>query len=125
MAEQQRQDEDLDVEDFDLAASRPAMLFGLPHSLSATLLGVSALFLFFYDPGNWIRGLMGDAIFLGFIAMIWTTAKVMLRSDYHGWDNFLAYMRLDFWCLDTKEWGGARVASLPLRSLYRCGAYDA
>lgn len=115
----------MEPEDFDMAASRPAMLFGLPHSLTVTLLAASALFLFFYQPQSWIKGLMGDAIFLGLTGAVWSSAKVMLRNDYHGWDNFIAYLRLDFRCLDTKEWGGARIASFPLRSPYRCGAYDA
>ena len=125
MNEQHRQDEELDVEQFDMAGTRPAMLFGLPLTLSVSLLAVSMMFLFFYDVKDWMLNLMGDIIFIGCIAMIWATARIMLRSDYHGWDNFLAYLRLDFRCLDTKEWGGARIASLPLRSPYRCGAYDA
>ena len=59
---------------------------------------------------------------VGLIGMVWSAAKVLLRNDYHGWDNFVAWVRLDARCLDTAEWGGARLASLPLRSSYRAEA---
>lgn len=125
MTEQHREDEELEVEDFDVAASYPPMLFGLPHKLTITLLAAATFPIFFYQPASWIKGLMGDAIILGLTVAVWTSAKIMLRDDYHGWDNFVAYLRLDCLCLDTKEWSGARLASLPIRSSFRCGAYDA
>lgn len=125
MAEQHQQDDELEAEDFDVAASYPAMLFGLPYTLTVFLLFLCMMGIFFYQPASWIKGLAGDAIIIALTVAVWTSAKVMLKDDYHGWDNWLAYVRLDCLCLDTKEWGGAHLASLPVRSLYRCGAYDA
>lgn len=124
MAEQQRDDDLLDVEPFDMAGTRPAMLLGLPHSLACSIMAVGILFVMLYNTGQWVQDLIADFIAIGALGMLWTTAKVLLRSDYHGWDNFLAYLRLDFRCLDTREWGGARLATLPLRSNFRCGAGD-
>ena len=118
-------DDLLEEESFDMAATRPALLFGLPHSLSCSILALGLLVVMFYDTNNQVNDLIVDAVIVGALGMLWSTARIMLRSDYHGWDNFLAYLRLDFRCLDTKEWGGARVASMPLRSIYRCGASDA
>lgn len=115
----------MEEEAFDMAATRPELLFGLPHTLSCSIIAIGLLTVMFYNTGNQTNDLIADAVIIGALGMLWSTAKIMLRSDYHGWDNFLAYLRLDFRCLDTKEWGGARVASLPLRSIYRCGAYHA
>lgn len=108
-----------------MAATRPPMTLGLPHTLSVSLLTAGLLFILVYDTGNEIGDLMADALAVGAIGTVWSAAKVMLRTDYHGWDNFVAWVRLDARCLDTAEWGGARLASFPLRSPYRSGASDA
>ena len=118
------QDEPLDEEEFDMAATRPPMTLGLPHTLSCSLLAFGLLFLMLYGAGDWLRDLIGDAVALGTLGMLWSTAKFTLRDDYHGWGNLVAWMQLDARCLDTREWGGARLASLPLRSIYRTGACD-
>lgn len=104
-----------------MAATRPPLTFGLPHTLSATLLLVAMLGLFAVDTGDFMTDTIFDVIWIGAVGMIWSAAKIMLRADYHGWDIFLAWARLDARFLDTKEWGGAHLASLPLRSMYRCG----
>ena len=44
----------------------------------------------------------------------------MLRQDYHAWDIWTTWLMLDARMLDTREWGGAHLSSLPLRSVYRC-----
>lgn len=108
-----------------MAATRPPMTLGLPHTLSVSLLTAGLLFFLVYNTGNQLNDAIADAIAVGAIGTVWSAAKVMLRTDYHGWDNFVAWVRLDFRCLDTAEWGGARLASFPLRSPYRCEASDA
>ncbi len=118
------QDELLDEVDFDMAATRPPMTLGLPHTLAVSLMAVGVLFFLAYNTGNQVNDAIADALALGLIGMVWSAAKVLLRTDYHGWGNFIAWCRLDARCLDTAEWGGARLASLPLRSSYRAEAYD-
>lgn len=112
-------DEPLEEEAFDVAATRPPMMLGLPHTLAASLLFAGTLFVIGYGTGDVLNDLVADAVAVGALAMVWSAAKVLLRTDYHGWDNFIHWCRLDMWCLDTAEWGGARLASLPLRSPYR------
>ena len=114
------QDADLDEEPFDMAATRPPMTMGLPHTLSVTLLFVGVLFVMLYGTGDLTQDLTGDAIAIGVIGMVWSAAKLMLRDDYHGWDNFVAWLRLDARCLDTKQWGGAHLSSFPQGSPFRC-----
>ena len=113
------QDEPLEEEEFDMAATRPPITLGLPHTLSMTLLAAGILFFLAYNTGNQVNDLVADAVALGVLGMVWSAAKVMLRTDFHGWDNFVAWVRLDARCLDTADWGGARLASMPLRSAYR------
>jgi type IV secretory pathway VirB3-like protein len=121
---EQEQQPALEEEDFDLAATRPPMTLGLPHTLSVTLLTAGMLFLCLFDTGDMVNDLIADAVFCGALAMVWSTAKILLRTDYHGWDIFLAWCRLDARLLDTKDWGGAHISSFPLRSIYRCEVRD-
>ena len=92
----------LEEEAFDLAATRPLL----------------------YNTDDFVNDLIFDAVWVGGIAMFWSAAKIMLRNDYHGWDIFVAWLRLDFRCLNTREWGGAHIASFPLHSPYRCGGFS-
>jgi type IV secretory pathway VirB3-like protein len=117
---EQQEQHPLDEEDFDLAATRPPMTMGLPHTLSVTLLTAGMLFLCLFDTGDMVNDLIADAVFCGGLAMVWSTAKILLRTDYHGWDIFLAWCRLDARLLDTTDWGGAHISSFPLQSIYRC-----
>ena len=115
----QQPDEPLDVEEFDAAACRPELLCGLPYNLAA-LIGVAGIgFVMVWDTGQEINDLIADAVVVIGLGMIGATARIMLARDYHGWHNFLAWLRLDVCCLDTREHGGARLATLPLRSRYR------
>lgn len=115
----QPSDEPLDVEEFDAAACRPDLLCGLPYNLAVIIAVAAVGFVMLWDTGNQINDLIADAVVLIALVMVGSTARIMLRRDYHGWGNFLAWMRLDFPCLDTSEHGGARLATLPLRSVYR------
>ncbi len=119
MQHAQQHDEPLDVEEFDAAATRPNLLCGLPYNL-ATIIGAAGVgFVMLWDTGHQINDLIADAVVVIALLMVGSAARVMLRLDYHGWGNFLAWLQLDFWCLDTREHGGARLATLPLRSPYR------
>ena len=118
------QDIPLESEAFDMAATRPPLTLGLPHTLSVSLIAAGLLFLMLYDTGDFINDLIADAIFIGGIAMLWSAAKIMLRTDYHGWDIFVAWLRLDARLLDSRDWGGAHLSSFPLRSIYRAEVHN-
>ena len=118
------QDEPLEEEEFDMAATRPPLTLGLPHTLSISLIAATLMFFLLYSTGNQVNDAIADIVVVALVAMVWSAAKILLRTDYHGWDNFVAWVRLDGRCLDTAEWGGARLASFPLRSRYRAWASD-
>jgi type IV secretory pathway VirB3-like protein len=113
----------LDEEQFDMAATRPPLTLGLPHTLSVSLLAAGLLGLMAYDTGDLTNDLIFDGVYIGAIAMVWSTAKILLRSDYHGWDIFCAWVLLDARFLDTHEWGGTHLSSLPIHSIYRCEVF--
>lgn len=113
----------LEEESFDMAATRPALTFGLPHTLAAMLMLATMAGLYVVDTGDFKTDTIFDVVWVGGIVMLWTAAKTMLRSDYHGWDIFLLWLRLDGRLLDTKDWGGAHLSSFPLRSIYRCAVH--
>lgn len=119
------QDTSLEEELFDMAATRPNLTLGLPHTLSVSLLMGCVLFVMFYSTGNIVNDLIGDAVGIGAIGMLWSFVRVLLRNDYHGWGNFCAYMALDGRFLDTTAWGGAHISSFPLNSIYNAEAHDA
>ena len=95
-----------------MAATRPPMTLGLPHTLSISLIAAALMFFLLYSTGNQVNDAVADVLAVGLIGMVWSAAKILLRTDYHGWDNFIAWVRLDGRCLDTAEWGGARLASV-------------
>ena len=118
------QDVPLDPETFDMAATRPPMTLGLPHTLSVSLLAAGLLFLMLYGTGDLVWDTIGDAVFIGALAMVWSAARIVLRADYHGFDILVAWLRLDARFLDTAESGGARLTAFPLRSVYSCSMHD-
>jgi type IV secretory pathway VirB3-like protein len=95
----------LDEGAFDLAATRPPLTLGLPHTPAVSLIAAGMFGLMAYDTGDLINDLIFDAVLIGGIAMVWSAAKIMLRSDYHGWDIFVAWVQLDARCLDTNATG--------------------
>lgn len=107
-----------------MAATRPPLTLGVPHTLFCMLLLVGVLPIMAVDTGSMVNDLIFDAIWAGGVFMTWSAAKIMLRTDYHGWDIFVAWVRLDARFLDTKEWGGAHLSSFPTQSIYRCGALN-
>ena len=124
MQPSQPHDEPLDVEEFDAAACRPDLLCGLPYNLAVIISAAGVGFVMLWDTGDQVNDLIADAVVVIALLMVGSTARIMLRLDYHGWGNFLAWIRLDFCCLDTREHGGARLATLPLRSAYRMTEVD-
>ena len=53
-------DEPLEDEVFDVAATRPPMMLGLPHTLAASLLFAGTLFFIGYSTGSVTNDLVAD-----------------------------------------------------------------
>ena len=115
----------LDPETFDMAATRPPMTLGLPHTLAVSFLAGGLLFVMLYGRNDLVWDTIVDVVFIGALAMVWSAARIVLRADYHGWDILVAWLRLDARFLDTAESGGARLSAFPLRSVYSCAVHDA
>ena len=90
------------------AATRPPMFMGLiPAKIAGLLFLIGTLALILTDPYRW------EAAELVAIAMIFFGIKPLVARDYHGFDNFTVWVRLDFLCLDTHHWGGTRLSTFP------------
>ncbi len=114
------------TEDFDLAATRPATgIGGLPYALEGVLMLAGFAWLGLFRADTFLRTTVGDVLGLGVIGIVWSVVKATLATDYHGWGNAVAWMRLDARCLDARERGGVGLSTFPQRSIYRAGAGDA
>lgn len=111
-------DVELDEEDIEGGATRPPMWLGLPRKLSALLGGIGAESLIIFSDLTWQAGSVAA------IAMVWGAARLLVSRDYHGFDNFLAWLSLDARCLEVREWGGARLSSFPLRPRFHGSSSD-
>lgn len=97
----------------EVAATRPAMLFGLPRKLAATLIFLCVMGYLFFD--TW-QQYLGTTVCGG---IAWWAVREAVASDLWGFDNWLAWLLTDFArFLDTggrEGWGGPRLCALPLR----------
>ncbi len=93
------------------AATRPPMMpvVRLPLTLGAALLAAGAILFVL------ISSTKGEIIVVAVDAMICFSIRPLVAVDYHGFDIFIVWLRLDFCCFDTRVWGGTRVAPFPLR----------
>jgi type IV secretion system protein VirB3 len=91
------------------AATRPPMFMGLPRKLSSLLLCIGSVLFVVTASWTW------EVIEIGGIAIIWFSIKPLVATDYHGFDIFLVWLRLDAMSLDRREWRGTRATPFPLR----------
>lgn len=112
-------DEPLEDDDIEVGATRPPMWLGLPRKLSSLLVCLGGICWILIQPWREL------AIALGTIAIVWGAVKVLVESDLHGFDIWLAHTMTSARALDAREWGGLRAAPLPLRSPFPLGISDA
>jgi type IV secretory pathway VirB3-like protein len=105
----QGEDEPLVERAIEDQATRPVMLWKLPIMLTLTFLGAATLVFALTSNLLWL------AIEEGVLAIVAVGCCGLVALDYHGFDNYVAWLSLDAWCLDSRDWKGARVASFPIR----------
>lgn len=95
----------------ELAATRPAMFFGLPRKLSSLIIFfVVMAVLLLDDVTSWIA-----AVVCG--GMAWFAVREAVSADLWSFEVWVAWLFTDFRFLDAggrDGWGGARFAALPL-----------
>lgn len=104
-----REVEELSEDVLPIAATRPAMRFGLPLPLLIPLgmVGYACLML--------IPGWKSIAYAAGAVLPLGTVARLFVSYDYNAPQIFLLWLRTSAFGFDNGLWGGASVSPLPAR----------
>ena len=97
--------EPLETDTLYLAATRPAMVYGVPLTVFAILLMVA----------GFIIVLMRDPLYLLLMVPLFYATREVVARDYNAIGVVLLYLRTSGRSVDTRQWGGASVAPFPVR----------
>ena len=93
-----------------VAATRPALLLGLPMPL-ALVLGLGGA-----EIQVAVHGLAGVAWAVAIVAPLWAVSRFLVAHDYHAVRVFGLWLDTSARTFDAAEWGGASVAPLPMKA---------
>lgn len=88
-----------------VAATRPAMLWGLPLQLAIV---------FFISFGV-IAVVMHNMLYGAAVGPIWFSASLLVRRDYNAVRVTALWLRTSASALDSHLWGGASSSPLPIK----------
>lgn len=88
-----------------LAATRPAMFMGVPIVMAALMLMVV----------GFIVVLLKNPLYLAVMIPVWFAARELVARDYNAVGVLLLFLRTAGRSVDSREWGGASVATHPIR----------
>jgi len=93
-----------------VAATRPALMWGLPLPLALVLFVTGA------EVQVWFKGLTGVTWALTLVAPVWVVARFLVARDYNAIGVAVLWLNTSARALDAADWGGASVAPLPVGS---------
>ena len=93
-----------------VAATRPAMMWGLPLPLALALFVIGA------EVQVMFKGLTGVAWALALGSPLWVAARFLGARDYSTIGVSVLWLNTSARGLDSADWGGASVAPLPVGS---------
>ena len=91
-----------------VAATRPALMWGLPLPLALALFVIGA------EVQVVFKGLTGVAWALALVAPVWVAARFLVARDYNAVGVAVLWLNTSARALDSADWGGASVAPLPV-----------
>ncbi len=97
-------DQALNVTPLHVAATRPAMLWGLPLQLVAAFVvafGITAV-------------AMHNALYGMWLVPLWGASALLVRRDYNAVGVSFLWLRTSAFALDSHLWGGASISPLPI-----------
>lgn len=97
--------ERLEADTLYLAATRPALVMGIPLALAALLLMLAGL----------IVVVLKNPLYLAMMLPLWFAARELVARDYNAVGVMLLFMRTAGRSVDSRKWGGASVSSAPIR----------
>jgi type IV secretion system protein VirB3 len=93
-----------------VAATRPALLWGLPLPLALVLFVGGA------EVQVAVHGLTGVAWALALAVPLWVAARFLVARDYNAINVAVLWLNTSARGFDSADWGGASLAPLPIRS---------
>lgn len=99
--------EPLQEDPLHVAATRPAMMWGLPLPLALGLFVIAA------EVQVVFKGLTGVAWALALVAPVWVAARFLVARDYNAVGVAVLWLNTSARGFDTADWGGASVAPMP------------
>lgn len=97
--------ERLETDTLYLAATRPALVMGIPLALAALLLMLAGL----------IVVVLKNPLYLAIMLPLWFAARELVARDYNAVGVMLLYLRTAGRSVDSRKWGGASVSPNPIR----------
>lgn len=97
--------EPLETDMLYLAATRPAMVMGVPLTVFAILLMVA----------GFIIVLMRNPLYLLVMIPLFYATREVVARDYNAIGVVLLYLKTAGRSVDSKKWGGASVTPFPIR----------
>jgi type IV secretion system protein VirB3 len=97
--------EPLETDTLYLAATRPALFMGVPLTI-----GVGFMML-----GGFIIVLLENPLYELVLIPLWLAARVLVARDYNAVGIAVLFLRTAGRSVDSIMWGGASVASLPIK----------
>ena len=97
--------EPLETDTLYLAATRPAMVMGVPLAVGAILLVLTGLIVVIFK----------NPFYLAVMLPVWFAARELVARDYNAVGVVLLYLRTAGRSVDGIKWGGASVSPNPIR----------
>ena len=95
-----------------VAATRPALVAGMPIGLAVAFMMVFALIMIFGE----------DPLYEVVLVPLWFAARMVVRYDYNGVRIVGLWLRSSARSIDAHRWGGSSPAPFPIRRSRACGA---
>jgi len=96
---------DLEESSLYIAATRPALFYGIPLPMAGAMLMVAGFLIIF------LKNPLYEVIMLP----LWFGARIVVEKDYNAGNVVLLWLMTSARTVDTSIWGGASVAPLPIR----------
>lgn len=88
-----------------VAATRPALLWGMPLELAAL----------FFTSGGVLAVASHNFLYAGAVIPLWWAAHLLVRRDYNAIRVTFLWLLSAAPALDSHLWGGASIAPLPIK----------
>ncbi len=95
-------DEELSQSVLHIAATRPALLWGVPYVVAVVIVQIAGI----VGVLHWAGPIIG--------APLWVLAAVLVRRDYNAPRIWMLWWNSSARCMDAEIWGGSSISPFPI-----------